>query len=58
MPSYPTKTRSVAAGKPFPARSRSAEVNKVITTKSPYKGSASDGKKPKKGVLTKGGGHG
>lgn len=56
---YPAKTRSVAVGKSFPGKSKSAEVDKVKPSglPSPRSGNTS-GKPPKKGVLTTGGGHG
>lgn len=55
---YPAKTRSVAVGKPFPAKSRSInETQRGLGTPS-TKGKPKDGKAPKKGVLSSGGGHG
>lgn len=52
------KKRSVAVGKPYPSRSRNVEVDGPYP-KGPSTRSATDmGKKPKKGVLMKGGGHG
>ena len=56
---YPVKNRSIAAGKPFPAKSRSLQVDKVTGEPKPTQhGSPKAGKAPKKGVLMKGGGHG
>ena len=62
MPSnigYPKKTRSIAIGQAFPARTRSAGVNAGMVTKSPTPGPEMDsGKAPRKGLLLKGGAHG
>ena len=55
---YPAKTRSVAVGMSFPSRTKSAAVNEVVKGGPSSRGAHSDGKKPAKGVLTKGGGHG
>lgn len=56
--SYPTKTRSVALAKPFPAKSRTIEVNKVHPSGPKARSGGDSGNKPSKGVLTNGGGHG
>lgn len=60
MPNAPQvkKTRNIAVNKLFPGKSRSAGVNEVAPKVSPPSGGAKDGKAPKKGVLTSGGGHG
>ena len=59
MASNPAKTRSTAIGKAFPPRSRRTAGGKSFDTPTPTKhGSAKGGTPPKKGVLTKGGGHG
>ncbi len=57
---YPAKTRSVAVGKSFPARSRTARTMTTgdDTPKPSQHSNHRDGKAPSKGVLTSGGGHG
>lgn len=55
--SYPSKSRSVKIGAAFPGRSESVEVGAKSGRKLASR-KAKDGKKPTKGVLTKGGGHG
>ena len=55
--SYPSKSRSVKIGSPFPGRSDSVEVGAKSGRKLASR-KADPGKKPSKGVLLKGGGHG
>ena len=52
------KTRSAAAGKGMPGKTRSAAANHVTPKASPDHGTTKDGTKPRKGVLSRGGGHG
>ena len=52
---YPSKSRSITS--PFPGRSKSVEVG-AKSGRSLASRKGDDGKKPKKGVLLKGGGHG
>ncbi|MCH8914186.1 MAG: hypothetical protein IIA33_11540 [Planctomycetes bacterium] len=57
---YPVKSRSVAVGKSFPARTRTVRTMSTgsDTAKPTQHGKTNDGKPPKKGVLTSGGAHG
>ena len=56
---FPPKTRTAGAMKPglFPGKSRGASVGKGFPS-GPSARKGSPGKKPAKGVLTSGGGHG
>jgi hypothetical protein len=55
--SYPSKSRSVKVGASFPGKSDSVEVGAKSGRKLASR-KGNDGKKPSKGVLLKGGGHG
>lgn len=48
----------VAVGKAYPSRSRNVEVDGPYPKGPSSRSAVSEGKKPKKGVLMKGGGHG
>ena len=58
MKEYPAKKRGVAVGKPYPGRSRDVEVGGPYPKGPPTRSASDNGKKPKKGVLSRGGGHG
>ena len=57
---YPVKNRSIAVGKPFPGKSRSigADAGDLSPGGATQHSNPGSGKAPRKGVLTKGGGHG
>lgn len=55
---YPSKTRNVALGKPFPGRKRDIRVGRAVMGGPSPRGAHDMGKPPRKGVLRRGGGHG
>lgn len=58
MKHFPSKTRGVKVGASFPGRSRDVAVKQKSSGGPSTRPAGNEGKKPAKGVLLSGGGHG
>ncbi len=55
---YPAKTRSIKLAAPFPGKSGTVKVNELYPKGPSTRSASNEGKKPVKGILLTGGGHG